>query len=74
MSSVRKGKQAEHELLGAIEKSTRRTKMKPSNDEHKRQDRDDNGRTWAERNGPTIFGVSVFVSLFLVGALMRIAG
>lgn len=37
-------------------------------------DRDENGRTWGERNGATIFGISVFIALFLVGMLMWIAG
>lgn len=37
-------------------------------------ERDENGRTWGERNGATIFGVSVFFALFLIGMLMWIAG
>lgn len=37
-------------------------------------ERDENGRTWGERNGGTIFGISVFVALVLVGMLMWLAG
>ena len=47
--------------------------MIPKNTKNENIEKDDSNQSWGVRNGPTIFGISVFVSLFLIGALMRLA-